>query len=172
MLSILVNKENSGIDFIGKFCYLLVIKDLDEFKELMILEDFMIEMILDVLNKLINEENNGIDFVDKFCYLLMFRYLDEFKELLVLEDYLIKIILDVLIKFVIFKEEEILFLFLKMVLKLDIENLRDFEERMICEVRLIFVKCGKGVNFLERLFIFIVIIKEELKYDKFRKLWR
>lgn len=170
--SISANKENSGTDPTGKPFHSSVIKDLDESKESMTSEDPMTETISDAPNKLTNEENSGTDSADKPCYSLTFRHLDESKEPLASEDHLTKTIPDALTKPVFSKEEETPLSFLKMALKLDIENSRDSEERTICEVRSIFVKRGKGANPLERLFIFIVITKEELKYDKPRKLWR
>lgn len=170
-LSISANRENSGTDSAGKPCHSSMMKDLDESKGPLTPEDPMTETISDAPNKSANEENSGTDSADKTCYSLTFRHLKEPKEPLASEDPLTKTIPDALTKPVTSKEEETPLSFLKMALKLDIENSRDSEERTICELRSIFVKRGKGANNLERLFIFIVITKEELKDDKPRKLW-
>ena len=170
--SISANKENSGTDSVGKPCHSSMMKDLDESKEPLTPEDPMTETISDAPNKSANEENCGTDSADKPCYSLTFRHLSESKEPLASEDPLTKTIPDAITKPVTSKEEETPLSFLKMALKLDIEISRDSEDRTICEVRSIFVKRGKGANPLERLFIFIVMTKDELKDDKPKKLWR
>ena len=119
-----------------------------------------------------NKENSVTDSAGKPCHSSMMKDLDESKEPLTPEDPMTETISDAITKPVTSKEEETPLSFLKMALKLDIENSRDSEDRTICEVRSIFAKRGKGANPLERLFIFIVMTKEELKDDKPRKLWR
>ena len=170
--NISANKENSGTDSAGKPCYSSTMKDLNEPKKPQTSEDRMTETISDAPNKSINEENSGTDSADKPCSSLALRHLNESKELLASEDPLTKTSPDVLTKPASSKEEETPLSFLKMALKLDTENSRDSEERTICQLRSIFFKRGKGTNSLERLFIFIVMTKEELKDDQVSILWK
>ena len=60
---------------------------------------------------------------------------------------------------------------LRNALHLEIESQTESEDQQ-CLVRSIFVKRGKGVNALEKLFTFIVILKEEFVEDNPSKLWR
>lgn len=170
--NISANKENSGTDSAGKPCYSSTMEDLNEPKKPQTSEDRMTETVSDAPNKSINEENSRTDSADKPCSSLALRHLNESKERLASEDPLTKTSPDVLTKPASSKEEETPLSFLKMALKLDIENSRDSEERTICQLRSIFVKRGKGSNSLEQLFIFIVMTKEELKDDQARILWK
>ena len=170
--NISANKENSGIDSAGKPCYSSTMKDLNEPKKPPTSEDPMTETISDVPSRSTNEENSGTDSSDKPCCSLTLRHLNESKEPLASEDPLTKTIPDALTKPPTSKEEETPLSFLKMALKLDVQNSRDSENIMTCQVRSIFFKRGMGTNPLEGLFIFIVITQEELEDDKPRKLWR
>ena len=60
---------------------------------------------------------------------------------------------------------------LRKALHLEIESQTDSGDQE-CLVRSIFVKRGRGVNALEKLFTFIVILKEEFVADNPSKLWR
>lgn len=62
-------------------------------------------------------------------------------------------------------------LLLRNALHLDIESQTEHNDQQ-CLVRSIFVKRGKGANALEKLFTFIVILKEEFVADNPSKLWR
>ena len=67
-------------------------------------------------------------------------------------------------------EEEKKLSLLRNALHLDMESQTECEDQ--CLVRSIFVKRGKGANALEKLFTFVVILKEELAADNASKLWR
>ena len=68
-------------------------------------------------------------------------------------------------------EEEKKLSLLRNALHLDIESQTEYKDQH-CLVRSIFVKRGKGANALEKLFTFIVILKEEFVADNPSKLWR
>lgn len=68
-------------------------------------------------------------------------------------------------------EEEKKLSLLRNALHLDIESQTEYKDQH-CLVRSIFVKRGKGANALEKLFTFIVILKEEFGADNPSKLWR
>ncbi|XP_029193596.2 sterile alpha motif domain-containing protein 9-like [Acropora millepora] len=59
---------------------------------------------------------------------------------------------------------------LRNALHLDIESQTEYRDH--CLVRSIYVKRGKGANALEKLFTFVIILKEELAADNASKLWR
>ena len=68
-------------------------------------------------------------------------------------------------------EEEKKLSLLRNALHLDIESQTEYKDQH-CLVQSIFVKRGKGANALEKLFTFIVILKEEFGADNPSKLWR
>ena len=68
-------------------------------------------------------------------------------------------------------EEEKKLSLLRNALHLAIEPQTESEDQQ-CLVRSIFVKRGKGANALEKLFTFVVILKEEIVADNPSKLWR
>ena len=101
---------------------------------------------------------------------LKLKEVAEFKEPLAAKQHSIEESLEIPPKVVLSKEEQELSL-IRDSLKLDINNTKTSENTKECVVRSIFVKRGKGVNALEKLFKFIVITKEEMDKDKPRKLW-
>ena len=68
-------------------------------------------------------------------------------------------------------EEEKKLSLLRNALHLDIESQTEYKNQH-CLVHSIFVKRGKGANALEKLFTFIVILKEEFVADNPSKLWQ